>query len=70
MFNKLIQMAHINWYGMLDMSLITSSKITTIMKNIVVNGIYDYDHKMTQSKYNTFGLTIKSCSHKWHSLQM
>jgi hypothetical protein len=61
-------MDHINWYGMLDMSLITSSKITTIMKNIVVNGIYDYDNKMTQSKYNTFGLTIKSCS--WHSLQM
>jgi hypothetical protein len=38
-------MAHIYWYSMLDMSLITSSKITTIMKNIVVNGIYDYDHK-------------------------
>ncbi len=26
--------------------------------------------KMIQSKYNTFGLTIKSCSDKWHSLQM
>jgi hypothetical protein len=38
-------MVHINWYGMLDMSLITSSKITTIMKNVVVNGIYDYDKK-------------------------
>lgn len=34
-------------------------------KDIINNGICNYDHGMTNVK-NMYGLTTQSCNHMWH----